>query len=64
MTTWHADESLEEALFFLLCNALPDPAFDDSTGCTVAISVGNGEIAAKIRSALSQPKDFIAEITA
>lgn len=64
MTTWHADEPLEEALLFLLCSAWPDPAFEDSTGCTVAVSVGDEEIAEQIRLALSQPRDFIAGITA
>lgn len=64
MTTWHADEPLEEALFFLLSSAWPDPAFEDTTGCTVAVSVGDDEIAEQIRLALSQPRDFIAGITA
>lgn len=64
MTTWHADEPLEEALFFLLCSAWPDPGFEDFTGCTVAVSVGDEEIAEQIRLALSQPRDFIAGITA
>ena len=63
MTTWHTGEPLEEALFFVLCSAWPHPAFEDSTGCTVAVSVGSTEIAAQIRSALAEPKDFIARVT-
>lgn len=64
MTTWHADEPLDKALYFLLCSAWPDSAFEDSTGCTMAVSVGDEEIAEQIRKALSQARDFIAGITA
>jgi hypothetical protein len=63
MTTWHADESLDEALFFVLCSAWPDPAFENSTGCTLAVSVGNAQVASQIRSAFSEPKEFIARVT-
>jgi hypothetical protein len=63
MTTSHAFEPLDDALFFLLCCAWPDPAFEDSTGCSLAVSVGDTEIASQIRGALSEPKEFIARVT-
>ncbi len=63
MTTWHTDEALDDALFFVLCSAWPDPAFEDSTGCTVAVSVDSPGIALQIRRALSEPREFIARVT-
>jgi hypothetical protein len=63
MTTWHNDEPLDEALFSVLCSTWPDPAFEDSTGCTVAVSVGSAEIASQIRSAFSEPNEFITRVT-
>lgn len=63
MTTWHADQPLDEALFFLLCAAWPDPAYEDSTGCIVAISVRSAEYHAQIRTALSNPSEFVARVT-
>ena len=63
MATWHAGEPLDEALLFVLCSAWPDPAFEDSTGCTVGVSVGSAELASQIRSAFSEPKELIARVT-
>ncbi len=63
MSTWHANETLSEALFFLLCNAWPDSAYVDSTGSLIAVSVGGGAIATEIREALSEPEQFIAKVS-
>ena len=43
MTTSHADESLEEALWFGFHAALPDDAYVDDWHASVAVSVGNNE---------------------
>lgn len=64
MTTWHADESLLDALFFLLCSAWPDRAYEDTSACIVAVSVGGGDVAAEIREALSDPETLIAKVAA
>ena len=64
MTTWHAEESLIEALFFLLCSAWPDRGYEDTTACTVAVSVGSGDIAAEIRQSLADPETLIAKMAA
>ncbi|MGY8653016.1 MAG: DUF7684 family protein [Verrucomicrobiia bacterium] len=52
MTTWHSDESLEEALRFALFVATAeDPCWDDCS--TVVVSVGNATWRAEIDAALS-----------
>ncbi len=64
MTTWHAEESLIEALFFLLCSAWPDRGYEDTTTCIVAVSVGGGDVAAEIRQSLADPETLIAKMAA
>lgn len=63
LSTWHANDTLAEALFFLLCSAWPDPAYEDTSGCVVAVSVGGGSIATGIREALAEPELFIAKFS-
>jgi hypothetical protein len=41
MTTWHSDESLEQALWFFAFNAYPDEAYVNAGTGKVAICVGN-----------------------
>jgi hypothetical protein len=54
MTTWHADESLEEALWFLLFCTSPDETYA-ADGCDVdlIISVGSGPWSAAIEQYVS-----------
>jgi hypothetical protein len=61
MTTWHAGQPLGEALLFLLCAAWPDAAYEETTGCALAVSIGSPAIAAEIREALAHPDSFIAK---
>ncbi len=58
MTTWHADEPLEAALYDFLC--LPSVAEDFEPDCRVqlAISTGCAEWTRQIRTALSDPRAF------
>ena len=58
MSTWHADDPLEEALWFALFNAHPDPVFADSCRFTLAISIGRADWAATMRSAMANPRAF------
>ncbi len=41
MTTWHDDESLEEALWFALNDAMPASAYSDSCSVVIAVSIGS-----------------------
>jgi hypothetical protein len=58
MTTWHAKESLDEALWFLLNVTVPDPAYFDTTHATLAISVRNDAWLSQIREALDDLDAF------
>ncbi len=60
-STWHADELLTEALFFLLRMAWPDPAYQASCNSILAISIGNSDIDNTIIEALSKPEHFLAK---
>ena len=62
MTTSHAEESLTEALWFLLNVAWPDPAFEDGCGSSVGIAIASGQWAAEIRAAFSDPSAFSARV--
>ncbi len=41
MTTWHSNNSLDEALWFLVNDARPDDGYADTTGSVLAISIGS-----------------------
>ena len=61
MTTWHASESLREALCFFLANSLPDVYYQESTRAALAISIGSSEWGREIAEALthkSSNEDF------
>jgi len=62
MTTWHDDETLDEALFFLLTCAMPDDKYFEMTGASVAVSVGNEKVLAQIRTALEDPRGFVRKV--
>jgi hypothetical protein len=42
MTTWHVDESLEDALWFALHSTVPSSAYLDSTKSVIVVSIGDG----------------------
>lgn len=60
MSTWHADESLEEALWFCIFNATPDDAFWE-TCSTLIVGVGNA-VTANALQALLDDIDGLNEI--
>jgi hypothetical protein len=43
MTTWHEDESLEEALFFFATCAVPTDGFSEDSDFRLVICVGHPE---------------------
>lgn len=58
MTTWHSEESLEEALWFFLNVTWPDKAFEKTFGASLAITIGSEDWAAAVRAALLDPRAF------
>lgn len=62
MSTSHAGESLEVALWFLLVCASPDDAFADGCRSVVAISIGAPSWAAAMRAAMVDPDGFTARV--
>lgn len=53
MTTWHSDDSLDEALWFFVFNAHPDDGYFDATRSALAISIGNPAWDEQIRKRLA-----------
>jgi hypothetical protein len=57
MTTWHADESLADALNFVRVAAVPDDRHAEGCGSTLGIAIGSPQWTAEIRDAFSRPAD-------
>ncbi len=53
MSTWHADEPLDDTLWFFLRTTWTDHAYFDSTRAAIAISVGSPEWASHIERRLA-----------
>jgi hypothetical protein len=53
MTTWHKDESLEDALWFFVYNSFPDAAYEDTCRIGIAVTIGNSQWAAQVTDYLS-----------
>jgi hypothetical protein len=49
MTTWHDDESLEEALEFLVYTAVPGDAWNATCRASLVAVIGNEDWAAEVR---------------
>jgi len=64
MTTWHHDEPLSEAIWFLLHCSCPAENYFDECRSALAISVGSSECAVEIREALSDPRKFTDDVLA
>lgn len=62
MSTWHRDESLADALWFVLFNAFPDGAYFDACRSTVGIAIGSPVWATEARTAFSDPRQFSARL--
>ena len=62
MSTWHDDEPLAEAIWFMLFNAYPDDAFFDDCHSALGLSLGSSTWAAEIRRAMSDPRKFCADM--
>jgi len=58
MTTWHTDQSLEEAIWFFLNVTWPDKRFEETFEALLGITVGSNEWASELRTALLEPHHF------
>ena len=61
MVTSHANETLAEALLFLLTEAWPDRAYQHSTEAILAVALDQPEAAQLIAEAMAEPEHFIAK---
>jgi len=64
MTTWHDDESLEEAAWFALNVAFPDDRYFDDCRAVVALSIGDPAYAEGIRAAFADPRALVKRVVA
>ena len=53
MTTWHDDESLEDALWFFVNNSFPDAAYEDTCHTGIAVTIGSSQWATQVADYLS-----------
>jgi hypothetical protein len=56
MTSWHEDESLDEALWFALFATVPDQRYIETTDSVLVVVVAEAKWAAQIRGRLGNPK--------
>jgi len=59
MTTWHSDETLEEALDFLAVSAVPTDGFAPDSDFRLVICVGNSDWAATANKFLKYAEFFV-----
>jgi hypothetical protein len=62
MTTWHNNETLDNALWFFLNSTWPDDQYEDTFRSSLAISIGSDAWATQIRAALRDPRSFSARV--
>lgn len=58
LTTAHPDESLDEALWFMLNGAQATPAYEPTCRARLALTVGNASWAAQVHRCLDAPDTF------
>jgi hypothetical protein len=59
MTTWHANETLEEALDFFAISAVPTEGFVAESDFRIVICVGNSDWAATANMFLQSAEFFV-----
>ena len=65
MTNWHADEPLDEALWFFLRNTCPDDAYIETTCTALAITLGTdwaAHVERRLRDIPSLIDDVLKEV--
>jgi hypothetical protein len=64
LTTWHADETLDDAVWVFLNTTVPDPLFENQFHSSVAITIGSPSWASVVRTAFLDPRAFSARVLA
>ena len=62
MSTWHADEPIEQALWFALHSAYPAPGYEASTGSTIVAIIKNATWAEAVSAYLDNPSTLEAAV--
>jgi len=63
MTTWHENESLDDALWVFLNSTWPNDTYADDCNAAIAISIGlKPELQNRIDFALANPRNFSAQV--
>ena len=63
MTTWHADEPLDEAIWHSLHCSWPDQAYEQGCDATLALSIGLPDAAQRIRFAFCDSHAFTSSVS-
>ncbi len=61
-TTWHADDTLDQAVWFALYTACPHDQLIETCTATVFIVAGRDDWAAQVRAALADPEALTARV--
>lgn len=63
MTTWHKEESLDDALWYFLNSTFPDDQYADNCHAALAVSIGLfSEYQERIEFALTSPREFSSQV--
>jgi hypothetical protein len=63
MTTWHSDETLDQALWFFAFNATPDETYVNAGTGKVAICIGNNVWHMSIQDRLLNLEELDRDVT-
>ena len=61
-TTWHADDTLDQAVWFALYTACPHDRYIETCAATVCIVVARDDWAEQVRAALADPAALTARV--
>lgn len=64
MTTWHSDQSIDDALFYLLCAAWPAEGYTDQPSARFSLLINEADAFDSVSAALEAPAEFIARTSA
>ncbi len=62
MTTWHWDDTLDEALWFFVYSAWPAPDYESTCGSWLAVAMGSPEWSSQILARLADLQGLCADV--